>query len=185
MSKQTLQMRHTFNKEKCRHEINGLTAVLHCHHFASLTTQLANDCQLLDAKKLLRHCAEDTFYTVLTDYYQQNKIVEVTERLRIGEQYFAEVGLGKLKVTYAGPYSGEVILEHSHVDEGWIKKWGRTDKPINHIGCGYVCALFAAAYDRNRREYTALELQSMARGADSSVIRVMDITDLGGSGNGY
>ncbi|MCL1851435.1 MAG: hypothetical protein FWF88_00165 [Peptococcaceae bacterium] len=180
MANDTLRLRHAFDKERCRHEINGLTAVLHCHHFASLTTQLANDCQLLDAKKLLMQCAEDTFHLVLTDYYQQNAITGIEERLHVGEQYFAEVGLGKLKVSYAGPYSGEVVLEHSHLDEGWIKKWGRTDKPINYVGCGFVCALFAAAYNRNRREYTALELQSIARGADVSVIRVMDVTDSGG-----
>ncbi|MCL1917727.1 MAG: hypothetical protein FWG14_05360 [Peptococcaceae bacterium] len=180
MPDNTLQMRHTFDRERCRHEINGLTSVLHCHHFASLTTQLANDCQLLDAKKLLAHCAEDTFYLVLTDYYRKNNIMGLEKRFRVGEQYFAEVGLGKLAVTYAGPYSGEVVLEHSHIDEGWVKKWGVTDKAVNHIGCGYVCALFAAAYDRNRREFTAFELQSIARGAAKSVIRVMDVTDAGG-----
>ena len=175
-----LLMRHSFDKERCRHEINGLTSVLHCHHFASLTTQLANDCQLLDAKRLLRECAEDTFYRVLTDYFRQNDITGLNERIQVAQQYFAEVGLGKLIVRFAGPYSGEAVLEHSHVDEGWVKKWGITDKPVNHIGCGYVSAAFSAIFGRGKREFTARELQSIACGADVSIIGVVDVTDMGG-----
>jgi hypothetical protein len=184
MTETKLWMLHSFDKERCRHEINGLTAVLHCHHFASLTTQLANDCQLLDAKKLLAECAEDTFYKVLTNYYQQHDITKLDDRIRIAELYFSEVGLGKMRVKYAGPYSGEIILEHSHVDEGWLKKWGVFDKPVNYIGCGFASALFSAIYDRERRQYSAKELQSIACGADVSVIEVIEAIGIGGVSNG-
>lgn len=184
MFEKSLNMQHIFNKERCRHEVNGLTTVLHCHHFASLITQLANDCELVDAKKLLEECAEDTFYKVLANYYRENNITELAERIQVAEQYFAEVGLGKLKVKFAGPYSGEVILEHSHVDEGWVKKWGVADKPVNHIGCGYVEALFSAIYDRKHREFSASELQSIACGAKESVIGVIEATGIGGEKNG-
>jgi len=184
MAETKLWMLHNFDKDRCRHEMNGLTAVSHCHHFASLTTQLANDCELLDAKKLLAECAEDAFYTVLTNYYRQHGITDLNERIRIAEMYFAEVGLGKLKVKYAGPYSGEIVLEYSHVDEGWIKKWGLFDKPINFIGCGYATALFSAIYDRGRREFSAKELQSIVCGAEVSIIEVVEAMGAGGISNG-
>jgi hypothetical protein len=180
MIEKRLMTKHSFDKERCRHEIDGLTYVLHCHHFATLTTQLANDCQLLDAKKLLMECAEDTFYVVLTDYFRKHNITGLAERIQVAEQYYAEVGLGKMKVTYAGPCAGEVVFEHSHMDEGWIKKWGVTDKPVNQIGCGYVTALFSAIYDRDRRKYQAKEVQSIACGAKTSVVKVTDVTDAGG-----
>jgi hypothetical protein len=173
--KNELQYDHRFDKQKCRHAINGLTSVLHCHHFATLTTQVANDCGLLDGKKLLAECAEDTFYLLLTRYYRDHSITGMAERVEIAEQYFSAMGLGKLKVKYAGPYSGEVVLEHSHVDEGWLQKWGPADKPVNHIGCGYVTALFSAVYDRPRREFLAVEQQSIVRGADVSIITVTDV----------
>ena len=181
MTEHKLQMQHTFDKERCRHEINGLTSVLHCHHFATLTTQLANDCHLMNAKKLLMECAEDTFHLVLTDYYRRHNVTGLAQRIQVAEQYYAEVGLGKMKVTYAGPCAGEAVFEHSHVDEGWIKKFGVTDKPVNHIGCGYVTAVFSAVYDRGKREYRAKEVQSIACGAKVSVIKVTDVTDVGGN----
>ena len=179
MKKLTLQ--HSFDKDRCRHEINGQTYVLHCHHFASLTTQLANDCKLLDAKKLLMECSEDAFYQVLTDYYRRNNVTDLASRILVAEQYCSHVGLGKMKITYAGPYSGEVVFEHSHVDEGWVKKWGVTDKPVNHIGCGLVTAVFSAIYGCNTRKYRAKEVQSIACGAKTSVIKVTEATDVGGN----
>jgi hypothetical protein len=170
-----LLLEHDFDKTSCRHKINGITAVLHCHHFATLTTQLARDCRLLDGQKLLAECAEDAFYPMLASYYKEHHIAAIKERIELAEAYYSAIGLGKLKVKYAGPYSGEVILEHSHVDEGWIKKWGIADKPVNYIGCGFISALFSALYDRPRREYRAVEQQSIARGAEFSLITVTDI----------
>ncbi|MFP3043795.1 hypothetical protein LQZ19_18440 [Treponema primitia] len=75
--KRELQLEHRFDQKTCRHTINGITAVLHCHHFATLTTQLANDCGLLDGKKLLADCAEDAFYQVLSSYYKEHSIQEI------------------------------------------------------------------------------------------------------------
>ena len=184
MRENKLWMLHSFDKDRCRHEINGLTAVLHCHHFASLTTQMAIDCKLLDAGKLLAECSEDTFYRVLTNYYRQHNITELFDRIDIAEKYFAEVGLGKMEVRYAGPYSGEIVLSHSHVDEGWIKKWGKYDKPINFIGCGYATAVFSAIYDRARREYTANETKSIVCGDEESIIEVVEAIGTGGAYNG-
>ena len=170
-----------FDNNRCRHIANGQTLVLHCHHFASLTTQLANDCSLLDAKKLLADCAEDTFHTVLTDYYRINNVSGLGERIEAAERYFSEAGLGKLNIIFAGSCAGEVELKHSHVDEGWIKKWGNSPLPVNHIGCGYVTALFSALFDRPKRSYTAKERQSIACGAPVSVISVTDIIEKGGN----
>ena len=172
-----------FDNDRCRHFAGGQTLVLHCHHFAALTTQLANDCSLLDAKRLLAECAEDAFHTVLDNYYRQNNISDLRERIEAAERYFSEAGLGKLKVNYAGLCAGEVELKHSHVDEGWIKKWGESSIPVNYIGCGYVTALFSALFDRPKRIYTAKERQSIACGAETSVITVTDNADVKKGGN--
>jgi hypothetical protein len=170
-----------FDNTRCRHIADGLTIVLHCHHFATLTTQLANDCSLLDAKQLLADCAEDAFYTILTDYYEENDICDLRERIKIAEQYFSEAGLGKMNVTYAGTCAGAIELTHSHVDEGWIKKWGESAVPVNHIGCGYATALFSAVFDMPKRNYAAKERQSIVSGAKTSIITVTDNKEAGGN----
>lgn len=174
-------LKSTFDKERCRHIAGKHTLVLHCHHFASLTTQLANDCSLLDAKKLLADCAEDTFYSVLSEYYEKNNVSGIKERVEIAERYFSESGLGKIEVKCAGSCAGEVELRHSHVDEGWVKKWGLATEPVNHIGCGYVTAVFSAVFDKPKRSYLATERKSIALGAKTSVISVTDTNGKGGN----
>lgn len=176
ISKKTeLAIKHTFDPKSCRHMLNGMVYVLHCHHYASLYTQLADDCSLLDGKKLLKEVAEDTFFDVLTSYYKENGITDLTDRISIAEQYYSATGLGKMRVTFAGEESGEVELLHSHVDEGWIKKWGKKDTPINFITCGYIAGMFSAIFNKNPRTFDVKETASIVSGADKSCFKVVRV----------
>lgn len=168
-----LMLEKTFNPRTCRHSINGVTSVMHCHHFIALITQLAGDCTLLDAKALLAESAEDAFYTIFLDYFNNNKIDDLYKKFNIIEQFFSATGLGKMKVVFAGKLSGEVILENSHIDEGWIKKWGLNDKPINYIGCGFISAAFSAVFNLPARKFNVIEKESIACGAEKSKFTII------------
>ncbi|MBN1942467.1 MAG: hypothetical protein JW849_04145 [Phycisphaerae bacterium] len=168
-----LVLDHKFDAETCRHYLNKQLVVLHCHHYASLYTQLAMDCSMLDAKQLLAECSEDTFLEVLTAYFREKNVTSLEDRIAIGEQYFASTGLGKLTVQCAGADSGEVRLDFSHVDQGWIRKWEKTDQPVNFIGLGYVSALFAAVFDLPARSFRARETESIVMGCDHSTLEVV------------
>ncbi len=61
-SKARLALDRAFDTKACRHYLNDKMHVLHCHHYATLYCQLADDCSILDAKRLLANCAEDTIY---------------------------------------------------------------------------------------------------------------------------
>jgi len=167
-SQHNLEMIPEFEPRTCRHLVDGRTYVMHCHHYATLYTQLAEDCGMLDGKKLLAEVAEDTFYEVLLAYFRKHQLVSAADRFQAGEQYFWSTGMGNLKVVCAGPDYGEVDLPTSHLDAGWIKKWGPSEKPINHLTRGFIGALFAAAFDRPRRSYTVTETASIAAGAPQS-----------------
>jgi len=58
------------------------------------------------------------------------------------------------------------------VDEGWLQKWGQHDKPVNHFTCGYVAAMFAAAFSRPPRSFEVVETASIVTGATDSVLAV-------------
>jgi hypothetical protein len=165
----TLNLTHEFNAERMRHYLNGQLSVLHCHHYASLYTQLAIDAKETD---LLAKVSEETFHGVLTDYFQARSIESLDDRIGIACQYYAAVGLGNAVVRCLGNDSGEVVLENSHVDEGWIKKWGRFDRPVNHIGRGYIAAMFAAVWDKPTGTYEVRETESIVQGAPQSCFRV-------------
>jgi len=164
----SFQMEQKFEPRSCRHLVDGRTYVLHCHHYAGLYTQLAEDCGVLDGKKLLAEVAEDTFYDVLSDHFQKYGVARIEDRLAAGEQYYRITGMGLLKVACAGPDYGEIALPSSHIDAGWLKKWGKSGKPVNHITRGFLAALFAAAFNRPRRSYTVTETASIASGAPES-----------------
>lgn len=168
-----LAVRRSFDPVRSRHSINGVTHVLHCHHYLTLYTQLAEDCAFLDGRKLLREVCEDTFYGVLSAYYEENGIHSPEARIAIGEQYFSFSGLGQMKVTCAGCGGGEVELSASHVDAGWIRKWGQRDHAVNYITCGYLAALFAAVYGTGRRSYLVNETASIVNGAPCSRFTVV------------
>lgn len=155
-----------FDPRSCRHTINGEVFVLHCHHYMSLYSQLAIDCGLLDGKKLLAEVTEDTFYDLLSDYYRAHELEGLEDRISIAEQYYAVMGMGKMKVTYVGNDSAEVELVHSHADQGWIKKWGKADFPVNYFTCGYVAALLSAVLGRPARTFAVTESTSMVTGAE-------------------
>jgi hypothetical protein len=170
--KTELIIEREFDPVRCRHTVNGRTSVLHCHHYISLYTQLAEDCGMLDARKLLKEVTEDTFYDVLSAYYKKHDLAGLGDRISIGEQYYAFCGLGQMNVLAAGPESGEVELIHSHADAGWIKKWGPREKPVNYVTCGYIAGLFAAAFDLAPRSFEAREMASIVAGAERSLFVV-------------
>ena len=155
-----------YDARRGRHTLNGVTHVLHCHHYLSLYTQLAEDCGMLDGPKLLAEVAEDSFCLFLSRYYREHRIDLLADRIALAEQYYAFTGLGKMIVLSAGPDSGVVELQHSHVDSGWQVKWGR--QIINHITRGYISALFAALFDTQPRTWDVRETSAMIAGADRS-----------------
>ncbi len=166
-----IQLDHEFNRERCRHFLNGEVYVLHCHHYAALYSQLADDCGMLDGKKLLSEVAEDTFYDELSKYYREHDITGTADRIAIAEQYYARIGLGKMNVLCAGTDGGEVELRHSHVDDGWIKKWGKRDKPVNFITQGYIAGLLSAVFGKPRRSYAVVETESIVKGNQRSLFQ--------------
>jgi hypothetical protein len=173
MKKTEIILDHKFDPKTCRHTLNGAVSVLHCHHYAALYSQLADDCGMLDGQKLLAECAEDCFAEVLSSYYKKHGITDLTEKISIAEQYYAATGLGQMKVLNVGPESGEVKLLHSHVDDGWIKKWGKHERSINCITSGYIAGIFNAIFDMSARSYSVIEETSIVTGAECSQFNVV------------
>ena len=165
----TLQLNHKFDADRMRHYLNDEVAVLHCHHYATLYTQLAIDAQ---ETTLLASVSEEVFGSMLSKYFQDNCIDAVSDRLEVACQHYSALGLGKMKISYCGPDSGQVVLESSHIDQGWIKKWGQFDAPVNYITAGYIAGMFSAVNDEPKRTFAATETESIVKGADQSTFKV-------------
>lgn len=161
----SLELERRFDSERCRHYLNGRLVVMHCHHYATLYSQLAMDA---GETQLLSDVAEETFHGVLTQYFADHDVKTVVDRLEIATQYFGAMGLGRMVVDYLGADSGQVTLAKSHVDEGWVKKWGTYDAPVNYIGAGYIAGMFAAVNDKPLGTYQVRETESIVKGDPQS-----------------
>ncbi len=161
---------HQFDPKTKRHTINGVQSVLHCHHYTSLYTQLAIDANETD---LLEECARESFRHVLDAYFKDNPDIDTTvKKVQIGCQYYALLGLGRMVVHFLGSESGEVELLSSHTDDGWMKKWGNYDRPVNYISAGYIEALFESVLGTRPGAFKAVETRSIVMGAQTSLFKV-------------
>jgi hypothetical protein len=161
-------LEHKFNPETCRHSSNGVTTVLHCHHYASLYCQLADDAELFDGKALLRKAAEMSFLPVMKDYFSRNGVTELADRISAVEDYWKKCGMGLLEFERVGGMSAIARMDHSHVDRGWIRKWGNRDEAVNFIGQGFLSAAMAAIFEQPEGSYVARETESIVAGSPES-----------------
>lgn len=154
-----------FDFKAKRFYLNTEPTVLHCHHYTTLLTQLANDAAKFNGPQIMFSTTEETFYPILYKYIKENNVVSYEDRASIVEQYYAYIGLGLMKINLK-EHSVELI--HSHLDEAWIKKWSITDKPVNYITQGFLSAAFSAITNNNLGMFDVKEIQSIACGAETS-----------------
>ncbi len=171
----TLVVNRTFDPNTCRHAIQGVQTVLHCHHYLSLSCQLADDCDFVDGKQIMRGAAEDTFYPMFKNYFCDYKITDIKDRVSIVEQLYVLMGLGDFKFEYFGNDSAKAIMAHSHVDQGWIKKWGVRErgKPVNFVTQGILQAAFNAVNDLPKGSAKCLEIKSIVCGDKTSQFTIV------------
>ena len=159
----SLKLDFSMDNETYRHSLNGHPVVMHSHHYLALITKLAEEMGEIGGPQILRDVVEDSMRTIFDDYILKNGLTSPMDKCNIGREYYSVFGLGKMVVS-GSESGGEVRLLHSHIDQGWVTKWGPHNKPINHFTCGYIAAVFAAAFNKPARSYTVEEAVSMAGG---------------------
>ncbi len=76
--------------------------------------------------------------------------------------------MGTVEFERVGEITAAARMDHSHVDEGWKKKWGKREEPVNFIGQGFLAAAMAAVYDLPSGSYEVREQQSIVAEAEAS-----------------
>ncbi|RPI79967.1 MAG: hypothetical protein EHM45_00805 [Desulfobacteraceae bacterium] len=157
-----------FDPVKSRHFLNGVCTVLHCHHYATLYSQLALDAVNFNGADHLVEASEDTFYEVLNSYYLNKGATTAEEKVEIARQYWQAVGMGLIQFTGVGKFEILAEMEYSHLDEGWLKKWGGSKKPVNLFTVGFVAAVAALVNEKPVRSFRVTETKSLVCGDEKS-----------------
>jgi len=147
--------------------VNNEISVMHCHHYASLFTKLAIDMEKIGGTRHLRESMEESAYLTLQRLCLTQKVASKDERMQIAQQYFGMCGLGQLELSVDST-GGTAKMIHSHVDEGWIKKWQKEKNPVNFIGQGYIIASFAIINGKSIGFYETKEIKSIVKGDSHS-----------------
>ena len=163
----SLNLEFKFDANTYRHYMNGFLTVLHCHHYLCLTTQAAIEFKDIGGVDILVDTVIDTISPVLKDYIDKNQVISLGEKIDVGVGLYAVMGLGKMKVNLTKK-GGQVELSRSHIDKGWITKWGVKDICINHFTVGYINAMFAVASDMLPEKFKVEEISSIVSGEDAS-----------------
>jgi hypothetical protein len=159
----TLQVEFSFDNKTYRHYMNGFEAVLHCHHYMTLLTRVAGDYNEFGGYRILAEAVEDSVRPIFDDYVQKHGLSTPEEKLTMAQGFYEVMGMGVMEFS-GDADGGEVTLTRSHVDQGWISKFGQHDQPINYWTRGYLVAMAACAFDRPPRSYAAVEEASIVKG---------------------
>ena len=164
---------HKFDPVKNRHFLNGVCSVLHCHHYATLYTQLAVDAVDFQGVRHLVDSAEGVFYEILDEYFKKHEVTELADKVEIAQQYWQIIGMGLIRFTGVGKYEVTAEMEYSHLDEGWLKKWGGNDKPVNFFSVGFVAAVAALVNGKPPRSFQTRETQGLVCGDAKSQFKAV------------
>jgi hypothetical protein len=158
-----------------RHYLNGIPVVLHCHHYLTLYTRAAEQFSEIGGPGILAESMEDAVRPLLDNLFGKEPSASPQDRFQTGTELYSFMGLGSMKIE-GNAEGGQVTLLASHLDQGWIKKWGKNDKPVNYVTGGYLAALFAAVFAENPRSFAVTEMEAVVTGAPQSVFIVKKIT---------
>jgi predicted hydrocarbon binding protein len=159
---------HSFDPVSKRHYLNDNNSVLHCHHYSTLYTQLALEFEGFGGVEQLIQVGEEVFGGILKSYFQTNAVDSLPDRISLAQQYWKEVGMGLVNISMPDEKAGTAKMEYSHLDEGWLKKWGNIDRPVNFFTQGFLAGACAAIYDKPFNSYLVEETNSLVRGHDCS-----------------
>ncbi|MBT8342360.1 MAG: hypothetical protein KJP07_20345 [Desulfatitalea sp.] len=166
-----LALDFNFDDDTYRHYMNGFLTVLHCHHYLCLTTRTAIQFKDLGGIEILKSSVIDTIGPIIKEYINKNNIHSFEEKISVGAKYYSVMGLGKMKVKLVDS-GAQVELMRSHIDQGWLKKWGKTNVCINFFTIGYIQAMFAAATDSPYQNFNVREIASIVSGKEASIFIV-------------
>ncbi len=163
----SMKLDFTLDNQTFRHYLNGHAVVMHSHHYLALITKMVDEMSDLGGPQILADTVEETMREIFDDYIKNNNLTSPQDRCNVGREYFSVFGLGKMIIS-GNENGGEVRLSHSHIDEGWKRKWGNSDKPLNYFTRGYIAAMFGSAFNRPLKSYVVTETASIAAGDSES-----------------
>ncbi|RME91775.1 MAG: hypothetical protein D6767_04505 [Candidatus Hydrogenedentota bacterium] len=126
----------------------GEPLVFHCNHYNLFLQRTIEDTgEYIDAETILVDGAVSCTYSMLNRLFEKNpKYRDPKIRLEIASAIYSQLGFGLLPIHELTEDGGVVHTKITHYSYGWLKKWGKRDKPVDYFTRGYLIAALAQAY---------------------------------------
>jgi hypothetical protein len=149
---------------RAKRYINADPTPIHGALAALIVMKLALETRAGDMPLFLVDAMEEAVYLALKWIFLAAGETTAERRRTITEDHFRLSGLGLLSISSIGLEGGGAILSRSTLDESWISRWGKSQKPVNVLAAGYLAGAFAALTGQGLRSFAAKETKSIVMG---------------------
>lgn len=141
-----MNFKKSYDKNACKHFLEDIHFVLHCHHYNSLMHRAITKTPYLDGKKFIFNISAQEFYKALKHVCSNQRATSSSEIIKIAEALYKALGFGDLKMSNLSNSGGRVQSPTSHLSTGYLNKWGKQEEPVDDFGRAYVAASWALAF---------------------------------------
>jgi hypothetical protein len=152
-----------YDKDACKHFIEDVHFVFHCHHYNSLVHRALCKTPYLEGKKLLLEVAAEEFFFILQKICN-NKRIKGTATLNVAEELYRYIGFGEIELTNLSATGGTAQSPSSHLATGYLYKWGKQVAPVDDFGLAFAVAAWAVAFAGDVKKCRAVQTRCIACG---------------------
>ncbi len=145
--------------------LDGAMVYLHCHHYNCGLIKVLEDIEGIRARDIIVQSAAEEFYTNFSEYIKKY-LMEKTdfEKLNAAEDLYRFMGFGRIDLSGVNDKGGMVYANSSYYVIGWLAKYGRRDKPLCYLTCGFLSGVLSAVYLKPLDYYKVIEKHCMITG---------------------
>lgn len=158
-------MKVTFESDQNIIKLDGVMVSLHCHHYNCGLVKALEEMEGVNAREIFIQAATEEFYinfknNISNDF--EGKTVQ--EKMDAAVDLYRFMGFGRLDLSGLNESGGMAYADSSYYVTGWLAKYGRRNRPVCHLTCGFISGILAAIYGKSMGEYSVEEKNAWLQG---------------------
>jgi len=153
-----------YDKSQCKHFLEGIHFVLHCHHYNSLMHRAITRTPYIDGKKFIFDIASKEFYQTIKQICTKKNVSNSKAIIVVAQELYRVLGFGYLDMSSLSNNGGVIQTDSSHLATGYLTKWGTQKEPVDDFGKAYIAATWALAFNQDVKNCKINQTKCMSCG---------------------
>lgn len=147
-----------FNKDLNYIETLGKSVVFHCNHYNRTLQQAIEEADYLDYDKILVKSSAEIVFEQLSEFFNSNSDLSISEKLEIASNLFKMSGFGLLDFSFSNKGGGKIISKISHYGNSLKLNFGKRSIAGEYFDKGFIIGTFSAINGKLSGKYFADDL---------------------------